>query len=318
MHDLIIIGGGIAAFTAALFSSRRGLSVLVIAKDIGGQANFTDLIENYPGIHATGGFELISKVRKQAEDHGAEVVSAEVSKIKRLEDSFILTAYGQQYKSKVLILAFGKTPQDLGVVGEEQFKGRGVSYCSDCDAPLFKNKVVTVAGIGDISIAAAIHCAKYAKKVYVLSKTDKLIGHPGLVKNLLHKKNVELVPFVQINEIFGANKVEGLKLKDLKTGKEKNLPTNGLFVELGYVVKSEFVKDLVELDEQGQIIVRFDQSTSCPGVFAAGDATNRLYKQAVISAGEGATAALAAYDHLMHLQGGHGLTSDWTQIKKVK
>lgn len=318
MFDVIIIGGGIAAFTASLFAGRRGLKVLVIGKDIGGQANFTDSIENYPGIEETGGFELVSSIRAQAEKHGSKYIEAEVTKVKKVEGGFIVTAYDQQYKSKSIILAFGKSPRDLAVAGEAQFKGKGVSYCATCDAPLFKDKVVAVAGIGDIALDAMLLCAKFSKKVYALSKTDRLVGHPALLKAISRKSNIELVPFIEIAEISGSDHVEKLRLIDLKTNQKKELAIEGLFVELGYIVNAEFVADLVQLDNQSQIIVNLDQSTSVPGIFACGDATNNPYKQAVISAGQAATAALSCYDWLSRQSGLQGLTSDWTQIKRVK
>lgn len=318
MHDIVIVGGGIAAFSAAIYAARRGLSVLVLSKDIGGQANFTDQIENYPGVAETGGYNLVNSIRKQAESFGAQVELAEVEKIKPAVGSFIVYAYDKQYKAAAIILAFGKTPRDLDVPGEQEFKGRGVSYCSTCDAPLFKGKNVAVVGVGNLSIDAGLLCAKFAKKVYMFSKSDKLTGHPGLIKSLLRKKNVQLVPFVRIDEIRGNKSVTELKLWDLKTNKPWHLPISGVLVELGYVVKSEFISNLVELDDKGQIVIDADQSTSIPGVFAAGDATNRPYKQAVISAGEGAAAALAAFDWLMRQKGGRGLTSDWTEIKRLK
>jgi thioredoxin reductase (NADPH) len=318
MYDLIIIGGGVAAFTSALFASRRGLKILVIGKDIAGQANFTDLIENFPGIEETGGFELVSTIKKQAEKLGVEFLEAEVSKVKSTEEFFVVTAYDKQYKSEALILAYGKTPRDLGIPGEQELKGKGVSYCANCDAPLFKNKVVVIAGIGDIAADAGLLCSKFAKKVYVLSKTDKFVAHPALTKALFKKPNVELVPFIQIQQLMGEGKLQSLQLLDLKSGEQKELVADGLLVELGYVVDSNFVQNVVKLDEQDQIVVNQDQSTSVPGIFAAGDATNRPYKQAVISAGEGATAALACYDWLMRRKGNVGLTSDWTQIKKLK
>jgi thioredoxin reductase (NADPH) len=326
MYDLIIVGGGVAAFSAALFAGRRGLKILVIGKDVGGQANFTDTIENYPGIHEIGGYELVSSIRAQAEKWGTEYLEAEVSKISAKggpasggkETFFILEAYGNQYKSRSVILAFGKSPRDLSVPGEQELKGKGVSYCATCDAPLYKDKIVAVAGIGDVSLDAILLCAKFARKVYALSKTDRLQGHPGLLKAISKKSNVEIVPFIQIDEIAGQNRIEKLKLHDLNTGLQKDLPVEALFVELGYVVNAEFVRDLVQLDDQSQIVVAPDQSTSVPGIFAAGDATNRHYKQATISAGEGATAALACYDWLAKQEGNSGLTSDWTQIKRVK
>ena len=318
MYDSIIIGGGVSAFTASLFASRRGLKVLVIGKDIGGQANFTDTIENYPGLSEVGGFELVSSIRKQAEKFGSEFIEAEVTKVKKLEDGFVITAYDKQYKSKSVILAFGKSPRDLGVAGEQELKGKGVSYCANCDAPLYKDKTVAVAGIGDVGLDALLLCAKYSSKVYALSKTDKLLGHPALLKAVSRKSNIEMVPFIEIAEIAGSSRVEKLKLNDLKSGQRKELALDGLFVELGYIVDAEFVADLVQLDSDNQIIVNLDQSTSTPGVYACGDATNNPYKQAVISAGQAATAALSCYDWLMKNQHMTGLTSDWTQIKKVK
>lgn len=318
MNDVIIVGGGVAAYSAALFAARRGLKVLILAKDIGGQANFTDLIENYPGVVATGGYDLVQSIKTQAENFGVETVLAEVSKVKKVESGFVVTAYGHQYKSKSIILAFGKTPRDLNVPGEEDFKGRGVTYCANCDAPLYKGKDVVVAGIGDTNLDAILLLSKFAHKVYALSKTDKLAGHPGLVKAVGKKKNVELMPFVQILEVVGKEHIESLNLLNLQTNQKSILKIDGLFVELGYVVSSGFLLGVVELDSDGQIIIGLDQSTSVPGIFAAGDATNRPYKQAVISAGEGATAALGVFDWLAKQEGNEGLTSDWTQIKKIK
>ena len=318
MYDVIIIGAGVAGFTAGIFASRRGLKCLIIGKDVAGQANATDTIQNYPGLAETGGLELVNLIRTQAESFGAEFVQAEVSKLKSTADSFVLTAYNQQYKSPAVILAYGKTPRDLKVAGEAELKGKGVSYCASCDAPLYKNKIVAILGIGDGAADAGLLCAKYASKVYILSKTEKFLANAWLTKALFKKKNVELVPFVEIQQILGETKVLGMQLRDLKTGKTTKLLMDGIFVELGYVVDSKIFENVVKLDQQGQVIVNHDQSTSCPGIFACGDATNRPYKQAVISAGQGAAAALACFDWLQRQSGKAGLTSDWTEIKKVK
>jgi len=320
MYDVIIVGGSVAAFSAALFAARRGLKVLVIGKDVAGQANFTDAIENYPGIEEVGGFELVHSIRTQAEKFGVEFLQAEVSRIKQADGAgaFVVTAFERQYKSESIILAFGKTPRDLGIPGEQELKGRGVSYCATCDGPMMKNKTVAIAGIGDVAAEAGLICSKYAKKGFVLSKTDKLVAHPGLTKLLFKKSNVELVPFIQIQQLIGETQLQGMQLMDLKTGLQKELVVDGLLVELGYVVDSNFVANVVKLDEQGQIIVDHEQATSNPGIFAAGDATDRLYKQAVISAGDGAAAAMACFDWLMRKKGSIGLTSDWNKIKRVK
>lgn len=320
MYDLIIVGGGIAAYSGALFAGRRGLQVLVLAKDIGGQANYTDVIENYPGIAATGGYGLVSQMKKQAEAWSVTTEYTEAVKLKAVNggaDGFVVQGTDKQYKGKAVVLAFGKTPMDLGVPGEQELKGRGVSYCATCDAPLYKGKTVVIAGYGDLGLEAALLCAKHAKKVITLSKTDKLVGHPGLVSKVKQHKKIELVGNIQIQELVGEESLQAIKCVDLKTGHPVTLESNALFVEIGYVVNSVWLDGVVNLDSDGHIIVGADQSTSVPGVFAAGDVTNRPYKQAVISAGEGAAAALAAHDWLLRQQGGAGLSSDWTQMKKT-
>ncbi|OGE88271.1 MAG: hypothetical protein A3J07_00555 [Candidatus Doudnabacteria bacterium RIFCSPLOWO2_02_FULL_49_13] len=318
MNDVIIVGAGVAGWTASLYLARRGLKVLVIGKDVGGQANYTDAIENYPGVEEIGGLELSRQIRKQAEKHGVEFLQGEVGALKAGPNCFVTSAYGRQYKSAAVILAYGKTPQDLGIPGEEQFKGRGVSYCATCDAPLFKNKVVAVVGIGDIAADCALLLSKSAKKILVLSKTDKFVAHPQLSKALFKKPNVELVGFAQVQEIYGDQTVKGMKLLNTRTETVSSLAVDGIFVELGYVVNSQMVANIVKLDDRRQVIVNADQQTSVLGIFAAGDCTNRNYKQAVISAGEAATAALACYDWLQQAQGAAGITSDWTQIKRIK
>jgi thioredoxin reductase (NADPH) len=320
MYDILIIGGGMAAYSAALFAGRRGLKVLVLAKDIGGQANSTDVIENFPAVPPIGGYELVTKIKKQAEAWGVETEITEVQRLRPVTDGdgFVVHGFGKQYKARAAILAFGKTPMDLNVPGEAELKGKGVSYCATCDAPLYKGREVIVAGYGDFGLEAALLCAKYAKKVYTLSKTDKLIGHPGLAKKVLKHKKIKLVPHVQIQEICGKDYLEYIKCHNLITGEQFKIPAQGLFVEIGYVVNSRWLEDVVDLDDEGQVIIGPDQSTTLEGVFAAGDATNRPYKQAVISAGEGAAAALAAHDWLMRQRGSTGLSSDWTEIRIVK
>lgn len=317
MYDLIVVGGGVSGFTAALYAARRGVSVLVVGKDVGGQANLTDLIENYPGIEAVGGLELVSKIRKQAEAVGSKWLAGIVEKIKPAGEDFVLTISGMQYKTKAVILAFGKIPRDLNVKGEKQFVGKGVSYCASCDLPLFKKKTVAVVGSGDLALDAALSGCRYASKIYLISNT-KPSGHPALLAALGKKKKVEIMSSVEVTEVFGRNRLQGLVLNKLPGREKLKIYADGLFVERGYEVGSDFLVGLLDLDDKGQIVVGSDQSTSLPGVFAAGDATNRAYKQAVISAGDAALAALSAYDWLMRRRGMSGLTSDWTQVKRVK
>jgi thioredoxin reductase (NADPH) len=318
MYDIIIVGGGVAAFSAALYAGRQGYKTLILTKDIGGQANYTDLIENYPGITKIGGFDLVQKIKVQAENYEVETIQAEVSKIKSANDEFVVTAYGKQYKSSAVILASGKTPQDLGVLGEEELKGKGVSYCALCDMPLYKKKIVTVVGVGNLNLEAALLGAKFAKKVYILSKTDKLSGHPALLKAVKNHKKIELISYTKVLEIIGLDKVEAIRLQDLNTKKETTLTIDGVFIELGYIVKSDYLTGLLQLNREGQIIITPDQSTSTPGIFACGDATDRVHNQAVISAGDGAAAALSAHEYLLKQQGEQSAGSDWTEVKNIK
>jgi thioredoxin reductase (NADPH) len=321
MQDLIIIGGGLAAYSAAFYAGRRGLQVLVLAKDIGGQVNYTDVIENFPGLATIGGYQLVQKIKKQAEEWGAVTEIQEVKKIKPVvegDPGFVVQTFGKQYKSRAVILAFGKTPMDLGVVGEADLKGRGVSYCATCDAPLYKGKTVVVAGYGDLGLETALLCAKYAKKVYTLSKSDKLVGHSALVKKVLQHKKIALVSNIEIQALSGEQKLESVDCRDLASGQQSRIKCEGLFVSIGYVVNSGWLKGTVALDEHGHVVVDGGQATNVPGVFAAGDVTNRTYKQAVISAAEGAASALAAHDWMMRDRGSEGITSDWTEIKKIK
>ncbi|MGE5297860.1 MAG: NAD(P)/FAD-dependent oxidoreductase [Acidobacteriaceae bacterium] len=317
MFDTIIIGGGIAGFTAALFAARRGLSVLVIAKDIGGQANSTDLIENFPGIGQTSGFGLVATIRKQAEKFGINLVIAEATKIKKISGGFVVTAFGSQYKSQTLILCLGKTPKDMGVSGEEFYKGRGISYCVDCDGPLFKKKQVAVVGAGEYVLDSTLTLSKFCRNVFCLIPSEKLFGHPALIKAVQNRKNVSVMSYSQVLSIQGAEKVEGLEYLNLANEKQI-LKIDGIFVELGYSIKPELYQELLETDELGQIVTGSGQSTSVSGIFAAGDITDSPYKQAVISSGQAASAALSAFDYLMRQKGATGLSSDWTQIKILK
>lgn len=320
MHDLIIIGGGIAGFSAALYAARRGMSVLVVAKDVGGQANLTDLIENYPGIEAVGGHELVETVRSQAEEAGTEWLAGEVEKIKAASNCFVVTVSGCQYKCGSVILAFGKSPRDLKVSGETAFFGKGLSFCANCDMPLYRGKTVAIIGSEDLAVDTALLACRYAKKVFLVSD-HKPKAHPALLMALSRKKKIQVVAPAEVVEVFGKASLSGIRVRT-KDGKgnrtDSKLTVDGVFVELGYSVDSDFLAGLVEVDGSGRVKVKSDQSTSVPGIFAAGDSTDRPYKQAVISAGEGAAAALAAYDWLMSQRGAAGLTSDWTQVKRVK
>ncbi len=317
MYDVVIIGGASAGLTAAMYTSRQGLRTLVITKDIGGQAILTNDIENFPGFGHIGGFELMSKFEKQARTFGAEFAYEEVVSVIEDEPACITikTANNNEYSCCVLILAFGKTPRDLNVPGEKELKGRGVSYCAVCDGPFFKNKTVAVVGAGEHALEAAVYLKELASRVYIVHRTDKPIGSEETI-NSLNQSNVSFVASSIVKAIEGDSRVKSLVIDNSKTKSESKLDIDGVFVEMGYVAKTEIVKDIVHLNASKEIIVDKYCATSTEGIFAAGDVTDVPYKQAIISAGQGATAALSAYNYIQRLKGRPNVKYDWKSVTK--
>jgi thioredoxin reductase (NADPH) len=317
MYDVVIIGGASAGLTAAMYTSRQGLRTLVITKDIGGQAILTNDIENFPGFGHIGGFDLMSKFEKQAKVFGAEFAYEEVVSVIEDEPSCITikTANNNEYSCCVLILAFGKTPRDLNVPGEKELKGRGVSYCAVCDGPFFKNKTVAVVGAGEHALEAAVYLKELASRVYIVHRTDKPIGSEETI-NSLDQSNVSFVASSVVKAINGDSTVESLVIDNSKTKSESKLDIDGVFVEMGYVAKTDIVKDIVQLNANKEIIVDKYCATSTEGIFAAGDVTDVPYKQAIISAGQGATAALSAYNYIQRLKGRPNVKYDWKSVAK--
>jgi thioredoxin reductase (NADPH) len=321
MYDIIVIGGASAGLTAAMYGSRQGLNTLIITKDIGGQALLTNDIENYPAFEHIGGFELMNKFEQQAKNFGAEFVYEEVSSIRKDEPRYltIKTASDNQYNTRTIILAFGKTPRDLNVPGEKELKGKGVSYCAVCDGPLFKNKTVSIVGIGESALEAAMYLKQLASKVTIIHRTDKPIGSEETIDLLQQQQFNGKVSFIAnsiVKSINGDSKVESLTLFNSRTNSESKIAVDGVFVEMGYIAKTDIVKDLVQLNDSKEIIVDKYCATSCEGIFAAGDVTDVPYKQAVISAGQGAIAALSAYNYIQKLEGKPTVKTDWKSIKK--
>lgn len=304
LYDVIIIGGGPAGLTAALYASRRQLKTLVLTRDIGGQAAKTFDIENYPGLEHITGPALSTTFKKQAENFGAKIGYEEVLSIEKGE-KFQVKTKSASYESKTIILASGKTPRELNVPGEEKFKGRGVTYCATCDAPFFRNKTVAVIGGGNSALDAALLCSDIAKKVFLIHRS-LLSGEAIMVEKVKKKANVEILLSEEVSEVKGGGVVESIVLN---SGKE--IKTDGVIVEVGYIVDTSLVKDLVKISEKNQIEVDLNQATSTPGIFAAGDLTITPYKQIVISAGEGAKAALSAYDYIQKIEGKKGIIGDW-------
>jgi len=306
MYDVIIIGGGPAGLSAAIYSSRRALKTLVISRDIGGQIAKTPDIENYPGVERISGVELANKFKTQAEKFGAKIIFEETTKVEKAKNNFIVKTLRNEYETKTVILASGKKPRELGVPGENEFKGRGVSYCATCDAPFFKNKTLAVVGGGNSALDAALLASKYCKKVYLIHRRDSFAGEQVLIDTVNFTKNIEVVFNNQVKEIKGEQVVKSVVLSD-----DKIIETDGVIVEIGFIVDHSLVEGLVDIDSKKQVVVNNIQETSVPGIFAAGDLTVTPYKQAVISAAEGAKAALSCYDYLQKLQGKRGILADW-------
>jgi len=314
--DVVIIGAGAAGLTAAIYTSRRALKTLIISKDVGGQAALTTEIENYPGVGLVDGFDLMNRFLNDAKKFGAVVKSEEARKIETKNDDFLVTTTSQVYKAASVILAFGLTPRDLGVPGEEELKGKGVSYCATCDGPLFKQKTVAVIGGGNSALDAAEYISRLASKVYLIHRRDQFRGDEILVSRVQQIDNIEIMLNTNIAAIKGSNKVESIDLIDVNNQPLQNLTVDGVFVEIGHVAKTAWVDDLVEYDDHKQIRVNKNCETKTPGLFAAGDVTDIAYKQIIISGGEGAKAALQAYKYLQATKGIKGTNIDWGVAKK--
>ncbi len=316
-YDVVIVGAGIAGLTAALYAARQGLNTLVVSSDLGGQLLLTNEIQNYPGFKSISGLDLIKRVEEQAKSYGAKIAFDTVTGVEERDGRFIVkTLMGGEIEAEALVLAFGKSPKELGVPGEEKLKGRGVSYCVICDAPLYRGRRVALVGWGYHNYENIMVLKKYASKIYWVFPGEKPLQDDSLLQEALKGGKVELVPRSQPAEVRGERKVEALVVRDKKTGEERVLEVDGVFVEIGYVTKTEFLKGFVELNDKGEIIVDQKCRTSRPGVFAAGDVTEMPYKQAVIAAGMGACAALSAYGYVMEKRGRRvAVVADWKHIE---
>ena len=317
LWDVIVVGAGIAGLSAALYTARQKLKTLVLSKDLGGQLTLTELIENYPGIDQTSGLSLARKVESQAKRFGAKFVyDEEVKEIRKEGDVFVVKGLNTEYRSKAVILAFGKTPRELNVPGEQELKGKGVSYCAICDAAFFKDQPAVVVGEGEPGLEAIELLSKYAKPAYYVSRSKQLVGEESIIKEVTSRENVKLFLGHEVVKILGSSKVEGIVIRDLHTKEEKTLQVNGVIIEMGYVLKTDFLRGFVKLNEKGEIVIDREGRTSVEGVFAAGDVTDSKYKQAVVAAAEGVIAALSAYNYLREKSGLPPVNVDWKAEKK--
>jgi len=302
IYDLIVVGAGAAGLTSAIYASRDGWDTLVLEKEAsGGLAATTHLIENYPGFpEGIDGSELMEKFAEQAKRFGAQIVEfEEVSSIKKNADGiFEVATTGATYKGRTVVLATGSRPKKLGIPGEEKFANKGVSYCATCDGPLFKGQDVVVIGCGNSGLQEAQILLEYAKSVTFVEFLPYSIAEKVLQERVINHPKVKCYFSHMAMEIKGDEFVNAIVIKDRETGEVKEIPTQGVFVYVGYQPYTDFVKDFVELDERGYIITDQHMHTNVPGVMAAGDVRSGNLAQVAVAVGDGAKAAIAVREYL--------------------
>ena len=298
MNDIIIIGGGPAGLTAALYGGRAALKTLLLERAYqGGQMTTTSEIENYPGMLTVLGPDLSNAMFEQAQEFGTQAEFAEVLKIEVDGDIKRVITSKETYETKVVILSMGTVPRKLGVDNEESLTGRGVSYCANCDGGFYKDKVVAVVGGGDTAVEDALYMSRIAKKVYLIHRRDSLKAVSYLQTRLLDS-NVEIIWDNQVSAIHAEQTVTGIEITNTKDGKVRDLDVDGVFVAVGSVPTTDLVKDLVELDDSGYVIATENCATSVDGIFAVGDIRQKKLRQIVTAAADGAISIYEAQTYL--------------------
>lgn len=294
IYDVIIVGGGPAGLTAAIYASRARLNTLLIEKaGCGGQIAITDWLENYPGFNGgINGFELAMKLEAQVKDFGASIVYDEVISIEDGNINKIITA-NSVYETKTIIIAAGTSVKRMGIEGEDAFIGRGISSCATCDAPFYKDKNVIVVGGGDSAIQEAIYLSKFAKTVTVIHRRDELRAAKMLQEKMLSCANISVMYDTIPLKVIGTDKIEKLKVSNVKTGQEQEIRIDGIFVFIGLLPNTPPFS-ILNLDEYGYIITDENMKTSIPGIFACGDIRQKQLRQVVTAASDGAQAVISA------------------------
>jgi thioredoxin-disulfide reductase len=302
LYDLIIIGGGPAGITAGIYAARQNLKTLLISKSFGGQmARKTVAIDNYTGFEEISGIDLVCKFEKHLKKQKIDIEVDIIEELKKENGKFyILTGKGKRFESLAVIVASGAEPRTLCIPGENEFIGRGVSYCVACDGPVFTGKTVAVIGGGDAGFEAALFLSEYTKKVYIMECGQEAKASVVLQEKTQETGKIETITNAVLKNIQGEKFVECLEYQDLKNNQLKKIEVKGVFVEIGNRPAVSFVRDLVDFNDKKEIIIdNLNNQTKTAGLFAAGDVTNTAYKQIIISAGEGAKAAMSAHKYLL-------------------
>jgi len=307
-YDTMIIGGGPAGYTAGIYAARSGLKTLLVegAATVS-QITITDMIENYPGIpDGINGFDLMQLFKKQALNFGLETIVRDVTAIKKNADAPVIWEVGvgdQSYRTLSIIAATGAMWNKLGVPGEEEFAGRGVSYCATCDGPFYRNKDVVVVGGGDTAIQEALFLTHFARKVTVIHRRDRLRAAAILQKKAFAEKKIEFVWKSKLAEVTGSEFVTGVKVTDVQSKLSRDIEAEGVFIFVGRVPHTEIFRHVVKLDAGGYIITDDNMRTSANGIFAAGDCRAKQFRQVITAAGDGANAVYSAELYVDELKG---------------
>ncbi len=309
VYDVVIIGGGPAGLTAGIYTARARLSTVLIEKlGIGGQAAITDRVENYPGFSGgISGPELVHSIEEQAKSFGMRIVSGEVTRIDCRDEGPVKKVFVNEepepYQCLSIIIAAGNENRKLGVPGEQEYTGRGVSYCATCDGAFFRGLPVALVGGGDVALQEALFLTRFAKRIHLIHRRDRPRATKILQERALNNNRIEFIFDSVVDEIFGQAMVEGVKVRNLKTGEIKALEVSGVFVFIGWTPSLSFVGDSVKRNEGGYIIVDKEMRTSREGVFACGDCCEKQLRQIVTACGDGATAAFSAQQYVEKVKG---------------
>ena len=312
MYDLMIIGAGPAGLAAGVYAARKQLKAVLVSGDIGGQINTTTGIENYVGYQFIEGPEMVAKFNEQVDKYPIEQqIGNKVTGLKKIKDGFeVVTEGGDKYQARAVIYATGKRPKKLGVPGENELAGRGVSYCAVCDGPIFGGQRVAVVGGGNSGLEAVLDMVKIAKHVDLVTEKG-LTGDDVLARQVKKAKKVNIYTGHRVVEVAGDGFASGLVIKDVKTGQTRKLDVTGVFIEIGLVPNSDAIKGLVKLNKWGEVPVNCATETGVAGLYAAGDVTSVPEKQIVVAAGEGAKATLQAHRYLKRLGLAAASTDSW-------
>lgn len=300
MHDVVIIGAGPAGMTAAIYACRKMLDLAIISPDIGGQTIWASDVENYLGYSLISGIDLAFKFEEHMRTFNITPVDDKIQILEKRGNTFRMkTEGGKEFESRSVVAASGRSARNLGVPGEEEYKGRGVAYCATCDAPMFAEEDVAVAGGGNAGLSAAVQLTKIANKVYLIEEMPELTGDPMLQDRIRKSDIAEVFTKTEITKISGEKLVKGISTRNLDTGKTMELPVAGVFVEIGSLPNTHFLPKEVNLTARGEIVIDCSNNTNIPGLFGAGGVTSVPHKQIIIAAGEGAKALLSAYDYIV-------------------